>query len=581
MQDTLESVPTTLQKRNATNILNKLLEERLITRDQLDVVLKERNAGRNSEDITSILLRMGFVSDMTLAGLLSSMTNTKNVNIKSILVNQELMRRIPKEFALQHRVVAVDSDEAAVFVATFDVFNILIVDQLRRFLPANLKIQLFYASEADILETIEKYYDYDMSIDGILREIENIGGEIDNRQAISGDYRSPMVRLVDTILADAVNNGASDLHFEPGNFFLRLRYRIDGKMEQIKAFHKDYWDAMLVRLKIIAGMNIAETRKAQDGRINTRISGRNIDFRVSSQPTIDGENIVIRILDEKQAIFDLDSLGYLSNVQDTIKKCIKKPEGMIIITGPTGSGKTTTLYTILSMINTIEKNIMTLEEPVEYRLPLVRQTNINVDIGLDFAGGVRTILRQDPDVILVGEIRDRETANTAIQAAMTGHQVFSSLHTNDAYSAIPRLMQIGIDPFLLASSLTAIIAQRLTRKLCDFCKEKYKITEQEKEIMQRVFSKEEVAKIEYLYRPTGCKMCRGNGYRGRMSVSEIIVVDREIAEMIAHSTTKNKIMEYLEKTDFMPMQVDGLKKVASGLTTIEELSRVLDMSEVM
>jgi type II secretory ATPase GspE/PulE/Tfp pilus assembly ATPase PilB-like protein len=419
-------------------------------------------------------------------------------------------------------------------------------------------------------------------MDSILREMENQNSKIDERQTISGDYRSPTVRLVDTILADAVKSGASDLHFEPDNFFLRLRYRIDGEMEQIKTFHKDYWNSMLVRIKIISNMNIAETRKAQDGRINARIAGRNIDFRVSSQPTVDGENIVMRILDEKQSILDLDKLGYLPEAQEIIKRSIRRPEGMIVITGPTGSGKTTTLYTILNMINSIDKNIMTLENPVEYRLSLVRQTNINADIGLDFADGIRTLMRQDPDIILVGEIRDRETAVAAVQAAMTGHQVYSSLHTNDAYAAIPRLVQIGIEPFLLSNSLICVIAQRLARKLCEACKERYPPDVRERSIMKKTLGEEKANQLEFLYKAKGCDKCRNSGYKGRLSVAEIISVDRELSEMIACGASKITMINYLDKKgEFASIQMDGLKKIALGYTTFDEIANVIDMVEII
>ena len=352
-------------------------------------------------------------------------------------------------------------------------------------------------------------------------------------------------------------------------------------MEQIKAFHKDYWSSIVVRIKIMSGMNIAETRKAQDGRINAQILGRNIDFRVSSQPTVEGENIVMRILDEKKSILDLDKLGYFPRTQNIIKKCIKRPEGIVIITGPTGSGKTTTLYTVLNMINSIDKNIMTLENPVEYRIPLIRQTNINPDVGLDFADGIRTLMRQDPDVILVGEIRDKETAIAAVQAAMTGHQVYSSLHTNDAFSAIPRLMQIGVEPYLLSGSLICIIAQRLTRKLCPYCKEKYKITEEERQIISKFLGTNIANKVTELYKEKGCDKCRGTGFSGRMAVAEIIDVDKELDEMIVTRATKKEMINYLNKNGFVSMQMDGVQKVIMGYTTMQELVRVVDITSAM
>jgi type II secretory ATPase GspE/PulE/Tfp pilus assembly ATPase PilB-like protein len=571
---------TTVDKDSG--VVDKLIKGCIVSKDQMEVAFKEQRIGGNKEDITKILVRMGFISDKTLADVLNVNAEVKDLDLKSLILDQKLVRKIPKGFAMQNKVIAVGISKQTVTIASTDVFNIVVIDQLKRFFPPNFKVQMVYVAESDIVNAIDKYYDYDMSIDGILKEIEG-GVTTSNEQQASvlGDYKSPMVRLVDAILTDAVRIGASDLHFEPENFFLRLRYRIDGKMEQIKAFHKDYWSSIAVRIKIMSGMNIAETRKSQDGRINSQILGRNIDFRVSSQPTVDGENIVMRILDEKQSILNLDKLGYFPRTQNILKKCIRRPEGIVIITGPTGSGKTTTLYTVLAMINDMEKNIMTLENPVEYRIPLIRQSNINTDIGMNFADGMRTLMRQDPDVILVGEIRDKETAVTAVQAAMTGHQVYSSLHTNDAFSAIPRLMQIGVEPYLLSGSLICIVAQRLTRKLCPHCKEKYTIGDQEKAMISKVLGEKIASKVTELYRPKGCEKCRNKGFSGRMSVAEIIDVDKELDEMIVRMATKREILSYLNSSGFVPMQVDGMQKVVMGYTTIDELAKVVDLTSAM
>ena len=582
LNNTKPQNPNNIQKTSENvDILQELINRKIVSKDQIEVAIREQKNIGKMEDIPSIMVRMGFISDKTLSEILNANTDAKNIDLKSLIIDQDLVRKIPKGFAMQNKVVAVGLFQDTVTVATTDIFNIVVSDQIKRFFPLNYNIQLIYASEADIINTIDRYYDYDMSIDGILKEIETGSATGNEEQALQGDYKSPMVRLVDAILTDAVRVGASDLHFEPENFFLRLRYRIDGKMEQIKAFHKDYWNSIAVRIKIMSGMNIAETRKAQDGRINAQILGRNIDFRVSSQPTIDGENIVMRILDEKKSILDLNKLGYFPRTQNIIKKCIKRPDGIVVITGPTGSGKTTTLYTILNMINSIDKNIMTLENPVEYRIPLIRQTNINPEIGLDFADGIRTLMRQDPDVILVGEIRDKETAVAAVQAAMTGHQVYSSLHTNDAFSAIPRLMQIGVEPYLLSGSLICIIAQRLVRRLCPHCKEKYPITEEEKKIVSRLLGDKIASKVNELYRAKGCDKCRNTGFSGRMAVVEIIDVDKELDEMIVTRATKKEITNYLNKHGFISMQMDGIQKVIMGYTTMDELIRSVDLTAVM
>jgi hypothetical protein len=427
------------------------------------------------------------------------------------------------------------------------------------------------------MQAIDQYFDYEMSIEGILREIEGGGAaKINDETQLRGDYKSPMVRLVDAILNDAVHHSASDLHFEPEAQFLRIRYRIDGKMVQIRSMHKDYWSAIVVRIKIMSGMNIAETRKPQDGRIESEILGRKIDFRVSTQPTINGENIVMRILDEKQSVINLDKLGFSEHCISILKKIVKRPEGVIILTGPTGSGKTTTLYTLLNFINSIDKNIMTLEDPVEYHIPLIRQSNIKNDIGMDFAAGIKAILRQDPDVILVGEIRDKETAITAIQSAMTGHQVFTSLHTNDALSAIPRLMNIGVPNYLMAGSLIGIIAQRLARKLCPSCKIEVAITDEEKKLLGARF-----AHVEKLYQAVGCDKCSGIGYKGRTAVAEILPFDRELDEMVVHGDTRKEMFKYALSKGFITMVEDGLEKVVAGMIDLKELIRVVDLTDRM
>lgn len=581
MGEDLDTESFSEKKEEGVDLIAELISKQIISKDQLDVVLREQKLKNNKETLASILVRMGFVSQSTLSEILNKSTGVKDLNLKSIIIDQRLIKKVPKSFAIQNLVIPINYTSYTIIVAIADIFNIITIDQIKRFFPPYFKIQPVYAPESDIIDIINQYYDYEMSIDGILREIESGETDIDDQDSLQGNYQSPMVRLVDALLTDAVRIGASDLHFEPENFFIRLRYRIDGRMEQIRAFHKDYWSSIAVRIKILSGMNIAETRRCQDGRINANILGRNIDFRVSSQPTVDGENIVMRILDEKSSILSLDSLGYSKESQNIIKKCIKKPEGIVIITGPTGSGKTTSLYTILNMINDIEKNIMTLENPVEYRIPLIRQSNINPDIGFDFADGIRTILRQDPDIILVGEIRDKETAVAAVQAAMTGHQVYSSLHTNDAISAIPRLMQIGVEPYLLSGSLICVIAQRLARKLCPHCKKEYIPDENEIDILKNFVKDEEELKNVKLYKKVGCEKCRNNGTIGRMAIVEIIDVDKELDDMIVKKSTKKEMLNYLNQNNFKAMQIDGMKKVLDGAISLEELIRVVDMTEFM
>jgi type IV pilus assembly protein PilB len=558
----------------ATDIGSRLLEKKVISEDQLQIAVKEQTRSKGLKNIGSILVEMGFVSEGALGEILNESSGIKNFDIKSTMIDSRLVKKVPKEFATHNRLIPVSYTKDSVTIGMADVFDIVAIDQVRRFFPPNFKISPVYIPDVDIVQAIDQYYDYEMSIEGILKEIE-AGGVIDETQ-LKGDYKSPMVRLVDAILTDAVHRGASDLHFEPENSFLRIRYRIDGKMVQIRSIHKDYWSAIAVRLKIMSGMNIAESRKPQDGRINSEIIGRKIDFRVSTQPTINGENIVMRILDEKQSIISLDKLGFSETSINLLKKMVQRPEGVIILTGPTGSGKTTTLYTVLNYINSIDKNIMTLEDPVEYYIPLIRQSNIKTDAGMDFASGIKALLRQDPDVILVGEIRDKETAITAIQAAMTGHQVYSSLHTNDALGAIPRLMNMGVPNYLMAGSLICVVAQRLARKLCPYCKKEQPITDYEKKLLGSKYDK-----VEKLYQAVGCGKCGNAGYKGRIVVCELLPFDRDLDELVVRSASKKEMLQHVLSRGFVPMIEDGIQKVVAGVIDLTELTRVVDMTERM
>jgi len=564
-------------KENSTSqsgdIGTRLLDTKVISQDQLNVALKEQIRTQNKKTIGAILVEMGVITEGALGEILNESSVVKKFDIKSSIIDPRLVKKIPKEFAIRSKLIPVSYNKNQITVAMSDVFDIVTIDQARRYFPAHFAIHPVYVAEADIMQAIDQYYGYEMSIEGILKEIEG-GSSVADEEQLRGDYKSPMVRLVDSVFTDAVHRGASDLHFEPEALFLRIRYRIDGKMVQVRSIHKDYWPSIAVRIKIMSGMNIAENRKPQDGRINSEILGRSIDFRVSSQPTVNGENIVMRILDEKTSILSLESLGFNPRSINLLKKLIQRPEGMVIMTGPTGSGKTTTLYTLLNSINTIDKNIMTLEDPVEYRIPLIRQSNIRSEIGVDFASGIKSLLRQDPDVILVGEIRDKETAVTAIQAAMTGHQVYSSLHTNDALGVIPRLMNMGVPNYLMGGSLICVIAQRLARKICSNCKVEEPIS-----TFDRRMIGEKYHDVKKLFKGVGCEKCGNSGYKGRVVVAEILAFDRELDELVVSSASRKEMYAYVTKKGFVPMMEDGISKVVQGLTDIKELMRVVDMTD--
>ncbi|MBP7710350.1 MAG: type II/IV secretion system protein [Rickettsiales bacterium] len=565
------ATPTT-----TADIGTRLLDKKVISEDQLTIALKEQARLKDAKTLGAILVEMGFVSEGALGEILNESTGIKKFDIKASIIDAKLVKKVPKEFATHNKLIPVSYTADSITIGMSDVFDIIAIDQVRRYFPPNFRINPVYVPEAEIIHAIDQYYDYEMSIEGILKEIESIGSaKINDETQLKGDYKSPMVRLVDAILTDAVHRGASDLHFEPENLFLRIRYRIDGKMVQIRSIHKDYWTATAVRIKIMSGMNIAESRKPQDGRINSEILGRKIDFRVSTQPTIHSENIVMRILDEKQSIMTLEKLGFSEHSMNLIKKVVQRPEGVIILTGPTGSGKTTTLYTVLSYINSIDKNIMTLEDPVEYRIPLIRQSNIRTDVGMDFASGIKALLRQDPDVILIGEVRDKDTAITALQAAMTGHQVYTSLHTNDALGAIPRLMNMGVPNYLMAGSLICIVAQRLARKLCPSCKKEHPVDALEKRLLGPKYSN-----VDKLFKAVGCDKCRG-GYKGRVVICEVLPFNRELDELVATSANRKEMLELSLKNGFVPIVEDGIQKVIAGITDLKELMRVVDLTDRM
>src|SRR5213082_3353708 len=447
-----------------------LIDQGILTEDQLRIALLEQT--KSHVPVGRLLVQLGFVSEATLRDALSEKLGLQAVDLGRIIVDPAALKLVPRDMARRYRIfpVALDRGHKKFIVALADTNNIVALDQLRAHLKGDYELELRIAGDSEIERAIEHYYGHEFSIDGILKEIET--GEIDYGSVAEGDeYSQPVVRLISALLADAVERGGSDIHFEPEQNFLRIRYRIDGVLRQIRSLHKTYWPAMAVRLKVMAKMNIAETRAPQDGRISATKIGRAVDFRVSSQATTHGENIVLRILDRQKGIVPLDGLGLEAAQLQLLKKMIARPEGIILVTGPTGSGKTTTLYSVLNHINNDGLNIMTLEDPVEYPMTLIRQTSINEAAKMDFGNGIRSLIRQDPDVILIGEIRDEDTATMAFRAAMTGHQVYSTLHTNSAAGAIPRLLDIGIVPDVLAGNIIGIVAQRLVRKLCKHCKQ--------------------------------------------------------------------------------------------------------------
>ncbi len=557
--------------RKPLRIGDRLLEMGIISEDQLQIALLEQK--RSKKLLGVILTELGFVTESALGEVLAESTGTQKFDAKATMLDIAVVKQIPKELATRHKVIPISLENGVVELAMADVFNVLAIDQVRRNFPKGTKIVPMFCTESEILELIDQYYEYEMSIDGILREIETgirENNKLDGRQE---GYVNPTVRLVNSLLVDAIKSGASDIHFEPEGAFLRLRYRIDGQMTQVRSFHRDYWNAIVVRIKIMSGMNIAETRNPQDGRISYNTLGREVDFRVATQPTVHGENIVMRLLDKTKSLVPLQNLGFSSHNIKLLKRLLKRPEGIIIVTGPTGSGKTTTLYSILNYINSMDVNIMTLEDPVEYQLPLIRQTSVR-EGSVDFHHGIKSLMRQDPDIIFVGEVRDEETALMAVRAALTGHQVYTTLHTNDALGAIPRLGDIGVPAHLLAGSLICTMAQRLARKLCGSCRAPREATREEK----RILGHEDESTL-IIYDPVGCDKCKGKGYKGRVAIIEIMRVDQNFDELIASHASRAVMTEYLLDNGFIPMAMDGVDKVINGVIDMQELINTIDMTD--
>jgi len=551
-----------------------LVGKGVISDDQLRIALQEQ--GKTHQPLGRLLVRLGFLSEATIRDVLSENLGQESVDLASVIIDSAALTLIPKDVARRYQLLPLSVDQLghSLTLAVADPDNIIALDQVRALLKDEYRLITQLASESDILRAIDQYYGFELSIDGILHEIEP--GEMEYQALQSGvsEFSQPVVRLIDALLTEAVQRSASDIHFEPENSFLRIRYRVDGVLRQVRSLHKSFWPAMVVRLKVMSNMNIAETRAPQDGRISLRLSGRPIDFRVASHPTTHGENLVLRILDRQKGIVPLDQLGLEDDALNMLKMIIAKPEGIVLVTGPTGSGKTTTLYSVLNHINTESVNIMTLEDPVEYPLALIRQTSVNETAKLDFANGIRSMMRQDPDIILVGEIRDHPTAEMAFRAAMTGHQVYSTLHTNSAIGAIPRLLDIGILPDIMAGNIIGIVAQRLVRILCKECKYPYSPDTSERKMLGLSPQKEVT-----LYRAAGCEACNHQGYKGRMTIMELLKMDYDLDDLVSHRSSARQIREAALSKGFRPLALDGIRRILQGVTSLAEVSRMVDLTD--
>jgi len=556
----------------------------VITTDQLKRVSQELKRG---ERLEQAIVRLGYAKEELILQCLADYSNLPFVDLDTYLIDDKVVKMIPEEMARRHTLIPIFKIGETLTVATPNPLNILALDEVRNRVKTDVEIAI--STEKKIKKAIDQHYSATSTIvDSTLQQL--LGGNVGGPTLGPGDYRkthdlvvkelqpgmledAPTARMFDIIMIQAIRDRASDIHLEPDEMALRVRFRIDGFLYESLTLPKQVHPSITSRIKILAEMDIAETRAPQDGNFNVKMEKRGFEIRVSTFPTIYGENVVLRILDQTSPLFKLEELGFSKDMLDLCKQLIQRPNGIILVTGPTGSGKTTSLYAFLNLINSKEKNIITIEDPVEYRLALIRQTQINPKAGITFATGLRSILRQDPDVIMIGEIRDRETSEIALQSALTGHLVLSTLHTNDAPEAITRLMDIGVEPYLISSSLIGVLAQRLVRTICPDCKTPYPA---DPNILSDLG--DEVSKSKEpltLYRGKGCKNCKQSGYRGRAGIFELLPINEKIKQLISEKASTQVIREAAKKTvGMVSLREDGLGKVLKGITTLEEVDRV-------
>ena len=559
-----------------------LLDAGLIQKKQLEEALgvQKTEGGR----LGYILTKLGFISDEEVTSFLSRQYGIPAVNLDHFEISEDVIKRIPVDVAQRYSIIPLSRTGSTLTVAIADPTNIYALDDLK--FITNLNIEPVVASEYSIRKAIEKYYETEaaMELRKVMEDLAEIDeeeleliedeDELDIESLEASSVEAPVVRLVNSILTDAVGRGASDIHVEPYEKEMRIRFRIDGILHEIMKPPLKMRDAMCSRIKIMAKLDIAEKRLPQDGRIKLKMKihekRKELDFRVSVLPTLFGEKIVMRILDPDMLMLDMTKLGFEPESLEGFQMEVTKPYGMVLVTGPTGSGKTNTLYSSISLLNKPETNIMTAEDPVEFNLKGINQVNVKEEIGLTFAAALRSFLRQDPNIVLVGEIRDFETAEIAIKAALTGHLVLSTLHTNDAPSTISRLMNMGIEPFLVATSVNLICAQRLVRRVCSQCKEEVKIPK--KTLLRIGYTEDEVDKVN-VFKGKGCDRCSGTGYKGRVGLYEVMQITDEMRELILSGATAMDLRQQAVKDGMITLRRSGLIKIRDGHTSIDEVLR--------
>jgi type IV pilus assembly protein PilB len=544
-----------------------LIETGAITPEQLELALKEQK--QTGEKLGQILQRLGICSEQEIARVLASQAGVSFVSLHEEWVAQEALDLLPGAYAEQHSVLPLSLRGKTLVLAMANPLDLDTIDEIGRM--TGHYVEVVHATDSEIQEALERYYGAKTDLDAMLQEaIEGARAAVDSGVKLE-EADSPFIRLVDLLLRKGVEEGCTDIHIEPEEKVVRTRYRIDGRLVQGPFLAKDLQSIVVTRVKILAGLNISQTRLPQDGRIVYELGQRKVDLRVSTFPSIYGETTVCRVLDKQNAPIGLDKLGMSREMRELFRRDISRPHGLILVTGPTGSGKTTTLYSALTYLNQPDTKIITLEDPVEYELPVINQAQVHPEQGFTFAQGLRSMLRQDPDIVLVGEIRDTETAQMAIRAALTGHLVFSTLHTNNAAGAIPRLVDMGIEPFLLAATLVSALAQRLVRKVCPVCRVPAEPTPEQRELLR--LDELDITKPRFTT-GKGCPSCRDTGYSGRCAVFEYLPVDNAIRRLITQKADAETVREAARAAGMRTLFDDALDKVLSGKTSLSEMLRI-------
>jgi type IV pilus assembly protein PilB len=544
-----------------------LVDAGLVT--DVEMIRARSLQAETGDSLTRILVAEGMVGEVELAKILAGHMGVEYLSLNDVTIDPAAAALIPESLARRYAAIPIGFEDDALIVAMADPGNVLVVDDIRAITA--LRIIPRIATRSEIEETIRRLGRYDDSVADLADLVGESAPEEDLSRVQAAVEEAPIVKLVNTLISRAVNERASDIHIEPGERDLRVRFRIDGVLHEIMSTPRSVSGAVVSRLKIMADLDIAERRVPQDGRVSLRVAGRPIDIRVATLPTIYGEKVVLRILDKEDAVLDLKALGFLPYSLARFERSYTKPYGAILVTGPTGSGKTTTLYSALNVLNDPSRHIITVEDPVEYRLPGVIQVQVNRKAGLQFATVLKSILRSDPDVVLVGEVRDTETAKIAVEAALTGHLVLTTLHTNDAASSVNRLVDMGVEPYLVASALDSILAQRLARRLCDRCK---LAKDAPPEVVQQMGFDADGGPVT-IYGAVGCKACTDTGYRGRVAINEVLLVSEEIQRMAVERRPSDEIKYLAVEQGMMTLRQDGMEKVKLGMTTLEEVLRVV------